>query len=284
MVSVLPYLYVDEAELQKAVFELEKDRGWQALATYLSQSAIGIIVSGAYSKTATANLENLVWKNYVYSEERLIVTHGDQPFISWPGGRGRPGTGAPWQPDVISRFRRASANELTVLAMRQAFYYGYLKQELRKSVDDPYDVDAFVVSFTGSVMPVEIKEKSPTPAGDFGIDAGRILMLLRLCIATDSNALYLIRQVDDSETRKLVGWKYITLSDMVIGCRWNLQAGGRGMGGGATQTVMISGHLFNDFSLSNFSEEWLAENGSLQESVRSAAKHLMGDLSLFLNR
>ena len=105
---------------------------------------------------------------------------------------------------------------------------------------------------------------------------------LRLCLATDSNALYVIREVDESENRSLVGWRYITLSEMVIGVKWNLQAGGRGMGGGATQTVMISGSLFGSFSTANFTEDWLTQNKSLRKSVQIVAKELAGNLNRYL--
>jgi len=250
----------------------------------MSQSGIGIIVSGAWPNTLPTRLDDFKWKNYVYRDERLLAASDDEPFASWSGGRGRPGTGNQWQADVLRRFENATDDELTELAMRQAFFYGYLKEYLRKSVEDPYDVDAFMVGFTGTVMPIEIKEKSPTDKGDFGIDAGRILMLLRLCLATDTNALYVIREVDESATRELVGWRYITLSDMVIGCRWNLQAGGRGMSGGATQTVMISGALFENFSLENFSEAWLTRHKSLQGSVRTTAKEISSKLQTYLTR
>jgi hypothetical protein len=183
---------------------------------------------------------------------------------------------------VLERFAAASDAALTELALRQAFFYGYLKEQLHKPVDDPYDVDGFIVAYAGTVIPIEIKDKSLTREGDFGIDAGRILMLLRLCLATDSNALYLIRQVDESAARALVSWRYITLADMVMGCRWNLQAGGRGMTGGATQTVMISGDLFQDFGPDNFSEDWLARNSSLQNAIRAAAQELASDLGRYL--
>ncbi len=243
-----------------------------------------MIVSGAHTEEESSpNLEKLTWRNHIYKNEKLLLAHPDEPFISWPGGRGRASSGNQWQSDVVKRFEKTTPKELTELVMRQAFFYGYLKERLHKSIADPYDVDAFIVGFTGTVMPMEIKEKSPTDKGDFGIDAGRILMLLRLCLATDSNALYVIREVDDSPTRELVGWRCITLSDMIIGCRWNLQAGGASMTGGATQTVMISGSLFQSFDLNNFSEEWLAQHKSLQGAVRAAASQLAKNLGHYLN-
>ncbi|MFQ3660736.1 MAG: hypothetical protein SNJ54_17465 [Anaerolineae bacterium] len=281
LVSVLPHLYRDGDELRAAVARLEQDRGWQGLATFLSQSGIGIIASGAWS-AAPNGLDELRWDSFVYQNERLVPADGDQPFISWPGARGRASAGSPWQTDVLERFAAASDAALTELVLRQAFFYGYLKEQLHKPVDDPYDVDGFIVAYAGTVIPIEIKEKSLTREGDFGIDAGRILMLLRLCLATDSNALYLIRQVDESAARALVSWRYITLADMIMGCRWNLQAGGRGMTGGATQTVMISGDLFQDFGPDNFSEDWLARNSSLQNAIRAAAQELASDLGRYL--
>ncbi len=39
-------------------------------------------------------------------------------------------------------------------------------------------------------------------------------MLLRLCLPNDSNALYLIRELD--EAGSFIGWKFITLSDIIM--------------------------------------------------------------------
>jgi hypothetical protein len=282
IVSVLPHLYLSESEMFEAVATLENNRGWQALATFMNLSGIGIIVSGAINRTNLPNYDALTWRNFVYQKERLMAAEGNNPFLQWPGNRGRASKGSTWQNDVVDRFYQVSTADLTSLVLRQAFYYGYLKNEMKKPFEDPYDIDAFVVSYSGAVLPVEIKEKSPTPDGDFGIDAGRILMLLRLCLATDSNALYLIREVENSGTRNLVNWRYITLSDMIIGCKWNLQGGGTGMGGGATQTVMISGALFGTFSRANLSEEWLAQNQSLRQAVKLRASELARNLGQYL--
>ncbi|PYS45566.1 MAG: hypothetical protein DMF68_21905 [Acidobacteria bacterium] len=282
VISVMPHLYVNEAELDAAIRSRETDRGFQALATFLTQSAIGVIVAGAFSSGADAGPAQLIWKNYSYIDERLRPNTGTEPFDRWPGTRGRASAGNAWQADVIDRFRLVEAEQLTGLTLRQAYYYGYLKQQLKKPFDDPYDVDAFIVSFRQAVMPVEIKEKSPTPGGAFGLDAGRILMMLRMCLATDSNALYIVREVDNSATRQFVNWRCITLSNLVMGCSWNLQAGGAGMGGGATQTVMMPGSLFEPFTDRNLSEEWLEENSSLQTAVRSKAQELAENLAQFL--
>jgi hypothetical protein len=282
VISVMPNLFESEEELEAAIQQRETDRGFQALATYLTRSAIGVIVAGAMRSDTEVNPTQLIWRNYSYVNERLQLNAGSSPFDRWPGNRGRASSGNAWQPDVIARFREVDNEQLTSLTLRQAYYYGYLKQQLKKPFDDPYDVDAFIVSFGQAVMPVEIKEKSPTESGAFGLDAGRILMMLRMCLATDSNALYIVREVDNSATRQLVGWRCITLSNLVIGCSWNLQAGGAGMGGGATQTVMMPGSLFEPFTERNLSEEWLEQNSSLQEAVRSKAHELANSLAQYL--
>jgi hypothetical protein len=282
VISVMPHLYESESELDAAIQARETDRGFQALARFLTKSAIGVIVAGAVSSNVDANPSQLNWKNYSYIDEGLRANLENEPFIRWPGGRGRASAGNQWQSDVIDRFNGIDAEQLTSLALRQAYYYGYLKQQLRKPFDDPYDVDAFIVSFRQSVMPVEIKEKSPTEGGAFGLDAGRILMMLRMCLATDSNALYIVREVDNSTERRLVGWRCITLSNLVMGCSWNLQAGGAGMLGGGTQTVMMPGSLFESFNERNLSEDWLEENSSLQAAVKAKALKLAENLAHFL--
>jgi hypothetical protein len=51
-------------------------------------------------------------------------------------------------------------------------------------------------------------------------------MLLCLALPTDSNGLYIIKEVEDNPERSLVGWKFVTLSDIISCAQWNLQAGG----------------------------------------------------------
>ncbi len=282
VLNVLPELYANDAELTAAIQAKERDRGFQALATFLTQSAIGLIVSGAIAAQIPADPSHLAWHNFSYANERLNRNIGTNPFNKWPGTRGRASAGNPWQPDVIQRFNALDPQQLTSLTLRQAYFAGYLKQQLKKPFDDPYDVDAFIVSFRQAVLPVEIKEKSPTEDGAFGLDAGRVLMMLRMCLATDSNALYIVREVDGTVARAFVNWRCITLSNLVLSCSWNLQAGGAGMGGGATQTVMIPGSFFEPFTDANLSEEWLEQHSGLHAAVRAKAHELAAALTQFL--
>jgi len=158
-----------------------------------------------------------------------------------------------------------------MLVLNQAFFSSFVKERMRKPIADPYDVDGFFVSYDGKILPVEIKEKFPFAATRgrlLGIDAGRILMLLRLCLPLNCNGLYIIREVEDSEKRRFVGWKMITLDSIVMNCNWALQAGGTGMTGGPTQTVTFPYDAFEDLTPGSFSDEKLHEIGEFSKSIK----------------
>jgi hypothetical protein len=69
---------------------------------------------------------------------------------------------------------------------------------------------------------------------------------------------------------------------MIMGSSWNLQAGGKGMGAGNTQTIMLLASLFDTLELNNLSEKWLSKHSSLQSSVKSIAQKLSHDLIQYL--
>ncbi len=183
------------------------------------------------------------WACFRYLNEQLVPFDAISFFGKWVGNRGRANINKKvWDEDVNARFRDMDDADVTAMVTAQAFYYGFLKVKLRKPFNDPYDVDCFVASHQGTVLPVEIKEKS-AGGGDgdsfFGIDAGRILMLLRLCLPVDANAAYVVREVREGGSREFLGWKVLTLDRLIMSASWNLQAGGVGMGGGNTQTVLM---------------------------------------------
>lgn len=282
---VLPEVYPSEDDLISEIQNYNSDRNWQTLATFLKQSEILIVVSGAITDQkalSASSMENLVWQHFLYQDEQLVSTDGDIPFHNW-GGRGRASRGSEWSQSTLERFYACDDHALTRLALKEAFYNLYIKKHLRLTIPDAYDVDGFIIGFSGRVFPLEVKEKSrPPDKGEFGVDAGRILMLLRLCLATNSNALYLIREIDDTSSRKLMGWRYITLADLIMKCRWNVQGGGRGMTGGSTQTIMMPGELFQPLTKTQFSEEWIAKHSNLKSSTQRIAKSIALELQTLL--
>jgi hypothetical protein len=270
-VFVLPITFSTENELNNYIAYLTSDRGHQALFSNLKNSGLGVIVCGAICNESETP-DDFIWKNFIYLDRELVEQTENEPFMSLTQGRGRatPNKEA-WSQDVVNRFNNFSEENLLKLTLKQAFYYSYFKLKLKAAFVDQYDVDGFLVGDNGNTFPVEIKEKSRTEKDEFGIDAGRILMMMRICMTTDSNALYIIREVDNTESRNLIGYKYITLADMIMNVRWNLQAGGIGMSGGSTQTVMMPADSFSDFSVGVLREDWINQNCSLITSVKEKA-------------
>lgn len=148
-VFVLPELYRDDQEITQVVDRWNKNRSFQAIATFLNASGIGVIVSGAIGSSTT--IDQLSWQNYLYADEQLNPSNN--LFDRWPE-HGRSARGNSWHEDIKNRFSQASEAQLTALTLRQAFYYSYLKQYLHKSLADPYDVDLFIAGFRGTVLPV----------------------------------------------------------------------------------------------------------------------------------
>lgn len=271
-VYILPKLYETMDNLEKSIEDLRNSLYWNRLVAFFAEAGIRIILSGAYNPQLDFLPNRWTWLSYVLHDQVLEKQSNNEPYGKWGGGRGRPSKGGPWTEVTLRRFGGFSPIKLEELILRQAFYYSYLKTYLKKSIGDPYDVDGFMIGNT-TLMPVEVKEKSRTPKGEFGIDAGRILMLLRLCLPTNTNALYLIREIDTTEGRNLIGWKYVSLADIVLNAKWNLQGGGKGMTGGNTQTVMLPYSIFKDFSPTDFTNDaFLADIERLGHTIKS---HMM---------
>ena len=210
-------------------------------------------------------------------------------FAEWGGGIGRPSRGTEWDQITETRMeelRRKKQEIISELFLNELFFTGFLKSVIRKSVNDPYDTDCFLISISQKhIFPMEIKEKfagGNTGNEFFGIDAGRVLMLLRICLPNDANAIYLIRELD--QAGNFIGWKYMTLSDIVMTSSWNLQAGGTGMGGQSTQTIRLPYTDFKYFKPDELSEDNLKKLGNLPKHVKSIAEDFRNELSQRFNQ
>ena len=231
-----------------------KDKPFYAVAEFMKNAGVGIIYAVPTAPAGKLTFESLLDKDYripawhvlFYENEKLVKkAHSLDFFSGWEGKRGRATyQKAKWaHPDTRLLFANLSEEKLLSMLLNELFVTGYLRAILKKPIADLYDVDGFIISLSQKhILPIELKEKFPVLTARerfFGIDAGRILMLLRICIPNDSNALYIIREVEP-DSRKLKAWKFMTLSKIVMTSGWNLQAGGRGMGGQSTQTVKSS--------------------------------------------
>ena len=262
------------------------NRGFQSMCSSLSAAGFAVIYFVAHSRLDESRIADIEWSGYRYRNEQLDGLDVGKFFARW-GGRGRASRGKPWEGVAGRRMSELGAESLTSILLPQLFYNDLLKTTYRVSTQDPYDVDGFIISFDGKVFPIEIKEKFPFDSAmgpTLGVDAGRVLMMLRIALPMDGNAFYIVREVGESKERELVGWKITTLDQIVMKCSWNLQAGGPGMassaGGAGTQTstILLPYGTFSNMSPSTFSEENLRPLHKLSDSVKRQAQHFLTDL------
>ena len=264
----------------------EKFRSLLAVAEFLANAGVGVIYAIPctqtgylpYKELRDKSFENIHWKGFIYENGSFVSKELNTFFGLWGGGKGR--LTVPTNPMEFSTkkcFLKLDESSLVGLLLNELFFSGYIKGVLRKSVSDPYDIDSFVISLSQRyIFPVEIKEKFPAESNHqkfFGIDAGRIIMLLRLCMPNDANAIYLVREL--SEEGDFIGWKYITLSEIIMYAGWNLQAGGLGMGGSSTQTVILPYEMFKTWDSSQLEEGNLQKLGRLPTDTKNIAQGLM---------
>ncbi len=265
-----------------------KFRPLLAISEFLENAGVGVVYTLPctddgnlpYTNLKNKSFTDIHWKGFIYENGNFVEKDLNAFFGLWGGGTGRLTVPRiPMEAVTKRRFLQLDEPPLIDLLLNELFFSGYIKGILRKSVSDPYDVDSFVISLSQKhIFPVEIKEKFAAVTNHqkyFGIDAGRIVMLLRLCIPNDSNAIYLVREVD--EAGAFIGWQYITLSEIIMYAGWNLQAGGPGMGGQSTQTVILPYEMFKPWDKSQLAEGNLQRLGKLPADAKNIAQQLMNN-------
>jgi hypothetical protein len=265
----------EDTEPEDIMKEAVEGFKFRRIASFLNRAGLEVIYAIPVGDSPLPP-EDMRWFLYRYSSRREVLQQIDaDAFFSQWEGKGKPGQGKTWNDRLIQDYLGLEEDELVSLVLNDAFYTSFLKGRLRKPVSDPSDVDGFLLSFSsGIVLPLEIKEKFPAGTGNnmfFGIDAGRILMLLRLCLPNDTNALYIIREVGEAE-REFRGWKFMPLSEIILTASWNLQRGGKGMGGQETQTIKLPYHGFKNLESSDLSDSSLEDIGNLPQEIRKLAE------------
>jgi len=259
-------------------------RPFYAISEYMANAGIGVVYAVAsdddgildFDSILKKDYSSLTWNIFFYNREKLVRKNITNFFDIWDGNRGyaKPNKIKWADTSVKETFTNMKKEELEAMVLNELFYSGYLKSVMKKPVGDSYDVDGFIISLSQRhILPIEIKEKFPVLGSRerfFGIDAGRIMMLLRMCIPNDSNGLYVVREVQEQD-RKFTGWKYITLSKIIMSAAWVLQAGGVGMGGQSTQTVKIPYDEFESLTCESLEEENLQKISNLPDDVKDIA-------------
>jgi len=224
------------------------------VAKFLSNASLGVIHAVPFSTTGQIDFSRInsddftavSWTLFFYDEGRLVKKDASYFFSNWRAGMKprKPQQKQKWNNNsqIVSKLMNVPIETLEAFVLKEMFYTGCLKSLIKISTNDPYDVDSFILSSeTDDVYPLELKEKSPVYKAYkrggginehyFGIDSGRILCLERLCSPSDSNAFFVVREVDDSDERNLIGWKVMTLSGIAMASSWNAIPGGTGMFG-----------------------------------------------------
>ena len=104
--------------------------------------------------------------------------------------------------------------------------------------------------------PLEIKEKTAgvdRRMGEyFGLDVGPFVKLAYYSARRGNlHSLFVVREIDNVENRNLVQWWYITFEELAQYASWVSQAGGPGMGGGASSVVCIPKAQFKPLNREN---------------------------------
>ena len=124
----------------------------------------------------------------------------------------------------------------------------FTKEHLRVTLQTAFmtetsDIDGIIwgQQFT---YPIEIKEK--TAADDnklgpyFGLDVGPFVKLAFYAAKKGNlHSLFFVREIDDTTTRNLVGWWFITFDKLAQYASWVPQGGGMNMQGGGSTVVKI---------------------------------------------
>lgn len=92
--------------------------------------------------------------------------------------------------------------------------------------------------------PMEVKEKTPAndnKLGDyFGLDVGPFVKLAYYAAKRGNlKSIFVVREIDSVETRRLVAWWYITFDHLAQFASWNPVAGGTNMRGGGSTVIKI---------------------------------------------
>jgi len=95
--------------------------------------------------------------------------------------------------------------------------------------------------------------------------------------------MYIVREVANTENRDFIAWKMARLDTLLLKSYWQGIGGGRGMTGGATQTITMSYEEFEDVSDETLSENHLNEISQMSEVVRNQAEEFRREVEILFS-
>lgn len=134
-------------------------------------------------------------------------------------------------------------NLVTELFWKEYARYFFHRQFLLSS----NDLDFFIVGKSGRAYPIEFKSKTvvsnPTLGDWFGIDVGPFSKLsFFVSLSNNMEALYFVEEID--RQGNTLDWWGVKFSQLLKYCYWVSQSGGKGMGGGASNTIVVPKVIF----------------------------------------
>lgn len=93
----------------------------------------------------------------------------------------------------------------------------------------PLDIDMFVRTTSGQWAILEIKEKDLSRNGCFGMDIRRINSLLQISQSFSMKTYYVVRHIDNQNSRSFVDWKFIDMIEFEQYANKSQIQGGHGM-------------------------------------------------------
>lgn len=139
----------------------------------------------------------------------------------------------------------------------------FSKEHIRVSFNERFmgeisDVDGV---FWGNryTYPLEIKEKTAaydSKLGEyFGLDLGPFVKLAFYAARHGTlHSIFIVREIDNTESRNLVAWRFITFDTLAQYASWVPSGGGRNMLGGNSTVVRIPKSSFTDLNQNTLRE------------------------------
>jgi len=147
-------------------------RPFHAAAEFLSNAGMGVMYAVPYASGGSllleeigeGHLDHIDWFLLDFADGAFVYKSPAEFFRAWEGS-GRPSRGNEWDAGIKKRMLDLDERVLMELMLNELFFTGLVKTVLKKPVSDPYDVDAFIISYSQKhILPVEIKEKFPFTA------------------------------------------------------------------------------------------------------------------------
>ena len=125
-----------------------RNRGFHSLFGSITRTGLGVTYCIPVIGNDTS-LERIGWHMFRYENEKLNEIDPYSFFGTWAGQRGRESRGGTWADHINKRYESLEMDFLEPIVLNQIFYNSFIKGVFHKPVSDPYDTDAFIVSYEG---------------------------------------------------------------------------------------------------------------------------------------